>query len=158
MRIFTSTGTAGRVLAAAAVLLSFASVSVAAAPNAFAYANGCTTADGPAGSHICVTVHGSGVHADSIFSAYFYAPNGAASGSNVCDRHHEASYYLPTGRVIREIDPPGCVNSGAVAATGDYASFLVNRDLAPNTPVCTRAKNSATNQQWTPYACEKIIP
>ncbi|MDQ2708130.1 MAG: hypothetical protein M3Z25_11050 [Actinomycetota bacterium] len=149
----------GRTGALVAALLALAAVSVVVAPKALAYTSGCTFVDGPAGAHECVNVHGGGgVQVDSIGSVYYFTPNGAATGSNVCDRHHEVSFYLGGERISREIDPPGCVDTASMVATGDFASFAVNANLDPNTPVCARAKNSATNQQWTPYACEKILP
>lgn len=90
-------------------------------------------------------------------SGYYYAETGSF-GANACDRHHEVAYYTSAGRLTREIDPPGCVNAFQLQVTGDTATFDFNIDLAPNTPICTRARNSATSQQWTPYACEKILP
>lgn len=141
-----------------AVLASVAAISVTAVPSADASADGCTSAPGPAATQHCIVVHGSGLHVDNIVSNYYYFPQAGVSGDNVCDRHHEVRYYLTTGLVVRDIDPPGCLYSAAAASSGDYVSFPVNKDLAANTQVCTRAKNSATDQEWTPYACKTIIP
>jgi hypothetical protein len=120
-------------------------------------ADGCTFANGAALSHECITVSGHGVQVTTVASGFYYAETGSFS-ANACDRHHEVAYYTAAGRLTREIDPPGCVNSFQLQATGDAALFDFNIDLAPNTPICTRARNSATAQQWTPYACEQIVP
>lgn len=147
-----------RVSFVTAVLASAFTASVVSAPSASASADGCTSAPGPAATQECIVVHGSGAHVSSVVSNYYYFPQAGVSGDNVCARHHEVKYALSTGVVVRDIDPPGCIYSAAAASSGDYVTFNIDKDLAANTQVCTRAKNSATDQEWTPYACKKIIP
>ncbi len=93
----------------------------------------------------------------SVQSEYRYLPTGLVkSAPNICDRHHELAYYDSGNRRIRAIDPPGCVNGMAASATlGDSVDFDIGNNIDKATPICTRSKNSATAQNWTPYACQQ---
>lgn len=122
-------------------------------------ANGCTTAPGPtgAGTHNCVIVNGSGNHIDSAYSQYYYTqPVGPA----VCDRHHQFMFTDIWGNVvIRDVNPGGCINSGAMVVTGDSVSlpdapFYVQG----NTGFCTRVLNNQTGGLWSPWSCVDILP
>lgn len=120
-------------------------------------ADGCTTAPGPAGSgsHNCVVVNGNGTRIDSAYSQYYYAqPVGPA----VCDRHHQFLYTAANGEEItRQVDPPGCINSLAMVATGDSVSLPeAPLDAQAGTGFCTRAMNNQTGGLWTPWACIDI--
>jgi len=122
-------------------------------------ANGCTAAPGPtgAGTHNCVVVNGSGHHIDSAYSQYYYTqPVGPA----VCDRHHQFMFTDIWGNVvIRDVNPGGCINSGAMVVTGDSVSlpdapFYVQG----HTGFCTRVLNNRTGGSWSPWACVDILP
>lgn len=121
-------------------------------------ADRCTTAPGASGtgSHNCVVVHGDGNRIDSAYSEYYYAQ---PVGPSVCDRHHQFQYTDGWGTVItREVDPGGCINSGAMVATGDYVSLPEAPTYAMSgTSFCTRVMNDQTGGMWSPYSCIGIV-
>lgn len=120
----------------------------------------CTNAPGPVAAYpaVCVALakdgnEGQGNYSIRIRSIYTYHDPISGAGSTVCNRQHELAYYKNGVRKTSDLSPTGCLNAATVLASGDFVIFNIPTLPDRDKTVCTRVKNSATSDNWTPYAC-----
>lgn len=124
------------------------------------YTYNCTNAPGPAAAYPAECVGfdreghaGQGGYSIRVRSAYYYHNPVSGVGSSVCDRQHELAYFKGGLRRTMQINPPSCLNPATVLTGGDFVTFEIPTIPDRDKSLCTRAKNSATSGNWTPYAC-----
>lgn len=142
--------------AAAGCGLLTASLIALGAPAASANAQGCTFAQGGAAATQCITVYGSGLHVNEVDSEYDASPV-SGGAADVCNRHHQITYYNADGtKGTWYANPTSCILGAVAVLTGDDQDVYPNRNFPNNKPICGRTRNSDTGEAWTPYACVTI--
>jgi len=125
-------------------------------PAAGASAQGCTFAQGGAAAQQCTTVIGSGLHVNEIDNDYYASPVSGGT-ADVCNRHHQITYYNANGtKGTWSANPSSCILGSVAILTGDEQYVYPNRNFPNNKSICSRSRNSDTNEVWTPYACVTI--
>lgn len=113
-------------------------------------ASGCTLAPGNFAAMNCIYVNGESDWVNYIRATY--DTGGSPYPDNLCNRAYEFQYYRAgyVNPVTIVNNQPGCGPGGFVT----YSNTLqVNARLQDGSTVCTRTKNSATDNEWAPYAC-----
>jgi hypothetical protein len=153
-----------RILARAAVVViplmtaGVIAVTVGAQAANASGSSGCTNAQGGIGAVQCITLDdGSvGLFVGQVYNQYYASP-ATGTVANVCNRHHQTTYYNSNGtQGVVSSNPTSCILGVVAVATGDYSRWSPYRNFPNHKNICARTRNSDTNEQWTPYACLNI--
>lgn len=109
----------------------------------------------------CITVEASGTLVKSVRSTFYLTGPNSTQANDICDRHHEVTYYLNGAARTLDSNPSGCLPIVAGITHvgkygGDYVDFPMNVTVDKGKPICTRSKNSDSGKDWTEYACQDM--